>query len=193
MSSAQASVSVARYRGGTGGRCAQRTAAREPSTRRARSRQGVSPGPASVIASTRGDRVGALCLVSLLGGEAHVDVLASDVSGPRGQVEHERSRGRGFGAGVADGRDVPADRGTTRPVRRDAIHEGAGPLAVPSPHGRTRMIVFALRRSVGLNAATASSNVTTLPMFVRTRPSALAGRSHSVGRGRTRERSCRRG
>ena len=38
-------------------------------------------------------------------------------------VEHERSRGRGFGAGVADGRDVPADRGTTWPVRRDAIHE----------------------------------------------------------------------
>jgi hypothetical protein len=27
-------------------------------------------------------------------------------------VEHERARGRGFGAGVADGRDVPADRGT---------------------------------------------------------------------------------
>ena len=38
-------------------------------------------------------------------------------------VEHERARGRGFGAGVADGRDVPADRGTARLVRRDAIHE----------------------------------------------------------------------
>src|SRR4051812_35207876 len=102
MSFAQTSVSVARYQGGTGGRCAQRTAARERLTRRARSRQGVSPGPASVIASTRGDRVGALCLVAVLGGQAHVDVLASDVSGPRGHVEHERSRGRGFGAGVVE-------------------------------------------------------------------------------------------
>ena len=41
----------------------------------------------------------------------------------------------------------------------------------PSPHGRTRMIVFPLIRSVGLKAATASSRAATLPMFVRTRPS----------------------
>ena len=41
----------------------------------------------------------------------------------------------------------------------------------PSPHGRTLMIVFPLRRSVGLRAATASSRVATLPMFVRSRPS----------------------
>src|SRR3984893_78016 len=41
----------------------------------------------------------------------------------------------------------------------------------PSPHGRTLMIVFPLRRSVGLRAATASSRVETLPMFVRSRPS----------------------
>src|SRR5215467_10221419 len=34
-------------------------------------------------------------------------------------------------------------------------------------HGRTRMIVFPLRRSVGFKAATASSRVETLPMFVR--------------------------
>jgi len=33
------------------------------------------------------------------------------------------------------------------------------------------MIVFPLRRSVGLRAATASSRVATLPMFVRSRPS----------------------
>src|SRR5262245_1261673 len=33
----------------------------------------------------------------------------------------------------------------------------------PSPHGRTRMIVFPLRRSVELKAATASSRVETLP------------------------------
>jgi len=38
-------------------------------------------------------------------------------------------------------------------------------------HGRTRMIVFPLIRAVGLNAATASSRVETLPMFVRSRPS----------------------
>src|SRR5215469_16666694 len=41
----------------------------------------------------------------------------------------------------------------------------------PSPYGRTRMIVFPLRRSVGFKAATASSRVATLPMFVRSRPS----------------------
>jgi hypothetical protein len=40
-----------------------------------------------------------------------------------------------------------------------------------SPHGRTRMIVFPGRRSVGLKAATASSRVATVPMFVRSRPS----------------------
>ena len=33
------------------------------------------------------------------------------------------------------------------------------------------MIVFPLRRSVGLKAATASSRAATLPMFVRSRPS----------------------
>src|SRR5262245_25706044 len=34
-------------------------------------------------------------------------------------------------------------------------------------HGRTRMIVFPLRRSVAFKAATASSRVAMLPMFVR--------------------------
>ena len=38
-------------------------------------------------------------------------------------------------------------------------------------HGRTRMIVFPLRRSFGFKAATASSRVAMLPMFVRSRPS----------------------
>src|SRR4051812_44148937 len=38
-------------------------------------------------------------------------------------------------------------------------------------HGRTRMIVLPLIRLVGLKAATASSRVETLPMFVRSRPS----------------------
>src|SRR5262252_6468384 len=41
----------------------------------------------------------------------------------------------------------------------------------PRPHGRTRMIVFPLRRSVRLKAATALSRVAMLPMFVRSRPS----------------------
>src|ERR671919_112637 len=121
----------------------------------------------------RGDREKALCLIPVLGRKADVDVVAGDVPRPTGHVEHDglRARGWGFGAGVADGRDVPADRGTTRPVRPDAIHEEAGPLAVPSPHGRSRMIVFPLIRSVGLKAATASSRVAIWPMFVRSRPS----------------------
>src|SRR5262249_19525344 len=40
-----------------------------------------------------------------------------------------------------------------------------GPLRQksPSPHGRTRMIVFPSIRSVGLKAATASSRAATLP------------------------------
>src|SRR3954451_2916174 len=48
---------------------------------------------------------------------------------------------------------------------------GAGPVAAPDPHGRTLMIVFPLRRAVELKAATASSRVATVPMFVRSRPS----------------------
>jgi hypothetical protein len=43
--------------------------------------------------------------------------------------------------------------------------------ACPSPHGRMRMIVFPLSRSVGLRAATASSRPATVPMLVRSRPS----------------------
>ena len=40
-----------------------------------------------------------------------------------------------------------------------------------SSHGRTRIIVFPGCRLVGLKAATASSSVATVPMFVRSRPS----------------------
>ena len=47
--------------------------------------------PASVIASTRCDRVGALWLASLLGGEAHVDVLAR--RGPSGVTLSTRRAG----------------------------------------------------------------------------------------------------
>src|SRR5262252_2405883 len=52
----------------------------------------------------------------------------------------------------------------TAPARR--VHRWARVA-----HGRTRMIVFPLIRSVGLKAATASSRVAMLPMFVRSRPS----------------------
>jgi hypothetical protein len=38
-------------------------------------------------------------------------------------------------------------------------------------HGRTRMIVLPLRRSVRLKVVMASSRVATVPMFVRSRPS----------------------
>ena len=41
-------------------------------------------------------------------------------------------------------------------------------------HGRTRMIVLPVCRSVGLKAETASSRVEMLPMFVRSRPSRKA-------------------
>ena len=47
--------------------------------------------PASVIASTRCDRVGALWLASLLGGAAHVDVLAR--RGPSGVTLSTRRAG----------------------------------------------------------------------------------------------------
>ena len=71
-------------------------------------------------------------------------------------------------------------------------------------HGRTRMIVFPLIRLVGLKAATASSRVETLPMFVRSRPSRTRRtislswarwtrqRSRPPGRWRAASRSARR-
>jgi hypothetical protein len=74
-----------------------------------------------VVLRRRGDRVRARRLIAVLGGQAHVDVVAGAVAGPLGHVEDERARGRGFGAGVADGRDVPADRGTARRVRRQSF------------------------------------------------------------------------
>src|SRR5262249_6331578 len=55
---------------------------------------------------------------------------------------------------------------TMGPYRRSTAMPGYS-----GPHGRTRMIVFPLIRLVGLNAATASSRVETVPMFVRSRPS----------------------
>jgi hypothetical protein len=78
---------------------------------------------------------------------------------------------------VNDPRDQPDCKGN---VGRDDRHDLKGDddprgaqnrAPPPSPHGRTRMIVFPLRRSVALNVAMASSRVETVPMFVRSRPS----------------------
>src|ERR1043165_6153683 len=46
-----------------------------------------------------------------------------------------------------------------------------GRFEVGLGHGRTRMIVLPVTRSVGLSAAMASSRLATVPMFVRKRPS----------------------
>src|SRR5438034_8356788 len=45
-----------------------------------------------VILWRRGDRVAALCLVAVLGGEAHVDVLAGAMPGPTLQFERDALR-----------------------------------------------------------------------------------------------------
>lgn len=57
------------------------------------------------------------------------------------------------------------------------------------PYGRTRMIVFPLTRSVGLKAATASSRVAILPMFVRSRSSRTRWAISLSWGDRTRQRS----
>jgi hypothetical protein len=57
----------------------------------------------------RGDRVGALCLVAVLGGEADVDVLAGDLSRPAGHVEDQRLRAGGLDDDVFDGGEPPGD------------------------------------------------------------------------------------
>jgi hypothetical protein len=58
----------------------------------------------------RGDRVRALGLVAVLGGQAHVGVLAGAVPGPVGHVEHERDRARRLGDHLAHGDRAPHDR-----------------------------------------------------------------------------------
>lgn len=57
------------------------------------------------------------------------------------------------------------------PLADPEIDVAAHMRAELAPHGRTRMTVFPLRRLVELKAATASSRVATVPIFVRTRPS----------------------
>lgn len=70
----------------------------------------------------------------------------------------------------ADGNNVTAPKLAARnySLLRSTRHVQGGRVSV---QGQTRMIVFPLRRLVGLKAATASSMLETLPMCVRSRPS----------------------
>ena len=79
-------------------------------------------------------------------------------------------RGRVVDAGQALGGCAVREDALPRLKAADLDRAGR-PQASRVAHGRTRMIVFPARRSVGLKAATASSRVETLPMFVRSRPS----------------------
>src|SRR5690349_19932486 len=76
------------------------------------------------------------------------------------------------------GRHPPRDRAGARPLITPAARycapDGIGArrefrvprvAAVSNSYGRMRIIVFPLRRSVGLRAATASSRVATVPML----------------------------
>ncbi len=55
----------------------------------------------------RGDRVASLRLVAVLGGQAHVEVLAGPVSRPGGGVEDDGDHARGLSNGVRDLGDLP--------------------------------------------------------------------------------------
>ena len=57
----------------------------------------------------RGDRVGALGLVAVLGGQAHVEMLAGDMAGPAVDVEHERHGRRRLVDDLAHAREMPDD------------------------------------------------------------------------------------
>ena len=54
-----------------------------------------------------GDRVAPLCLVAVLGREAHVDVLAGAMPRPLRQIEHDAARPRGFLDELDHRRDLP--------------------------------------------------------------------------------------
>ena len=58
----------------------------------------------------RRDRVAALGLVPVGRGEAHVDVLAGAVAGPRGDVEAQGRGASGLGDRLGDCRDLPSHR-----------------------------------------------------------------------------------
>ena len=65
----------------------------------------------------RGDRVRALRLVAVLGGQPHVDVLAGAVARPPGHVEPQRARLRASRRRRSrDRRDAPRDAGRARSV-----------------------------------------------------------------------------
>src|SRR5713226_7745259 len=49
-----------------------------------------------VVFGRRGERVAALCLVAILGGQANVDMLASQMTWPSRKLEHEVADGRRF-------------------------------------------------------------------------------------------------
>jgi hypothetical protein len=57
-----------------------------------------------------GDRVGALRLIAVLGGQAHVDVLARHVPRPAGHLEPDRHRLPRLLDDLAHGGDAPDDR-----------------------------------------------------------------------------------
>src|SRR6266550_9622849 len=98
-------------------------------------------------------------MVDAHGADLQAVRVAADVRGLRGLSRRElRRRVRASG---------PPEELV---VTLNGSPDGSGTIS-PSPHGRTLMIVFPLRRSVGLRAATASSRVAMLPMFVRSRPS----------------------
>jgi hypothetical protein len=96
-----------------------------------------------------------------------------------------------FGVGASS-----VSRALAKPDDEAPVTSVTGASSSPSPHGAMRMIVFPLRRSVGLRAATASSRVATSPMLVRSRPSrtrwtislswARSGRLRAATRSRVR-------
>ena len=92
-----------------------------------------------VALGRRGDRVRALRLVAVLGGQPHVDVLAGAVPRPPGHVEHERARARRLGddrrARVAV---APAAGGVSRPssAARATGRRSCG--SRPPPRSRAR-------------------------------------------------------
>jgi hypothetical protein len=57
-----------------------------------------------------GERIRALGLIAVLGGQAKVDVLSGDVAGPVGIVEQDRARVAGLRQHVGHRRRVPDDR-----------------------------------------------------------------------------------
>jgi hypothetical protein len=90
-----------------------------------------------------GDRVGALRLIAVLGGEADVDVLAGEVSGPFGDIEGDRPRAGCLLGDRSDRRCVPADRRTLQLNRSSSAvlskgRRGCGNRRPPKSPARPR-------------------------------------------------------